>query len=324
MKVCILGHFADMRDEGVRIVGHEIARELQQNGIEVRKVSLSSLYQIVKIFTFNPDIIHFVLSPTISGLLMAKMISLINPGKKIVISAIHPAINEKKIYRFFAPDLMLAQSKNSENLFTNIGFKTKILPNGVNIKKFYPYELHKKRQIREKYKVPLDNFVILHLASITKERNLEIFCDLQKERDYQVIIIGRINEYIDLDIYTQLENAGCTIWIEHIQNIEEIYNLADCYIFPTLENKACIEFPLSVLEAMACNIPVITTRFGAIPQLFQEGEGVVYFNNYTELNKKINFIQKGKINLNGKEYVSRCSWEKIVKMLIDIYDEQLR
>ena len=36
-------------------------------------------------------------------------------------------------------------------------------------------------------------------------------------------------------------------------------------MFSTVDPKACIETPLSVLEALSCNIPVITTKFGSLP-----------------------------------------------------------
>jgi glycosyltransferase involved in cell wall biosynthesis len=276
--------------------------------------------QIVNVFRDDPDIIHFVLSPTVLGLIIAKMISLIIPGKKIVISAIHPAINERKIYQLLAPDLILVQSKSSEILFSNLGFKTKIFPNGINIKKFFQYELTEKQQIRSKFKIPSDKFVILHLASITKERNLEILCNLQKGNDYQVLIIGRVHETIDLEIYTQLKKAGCTVWIEHFPKIEEIYNLADCYVFPTIEKKACIELPLSVLEAMACNIPVITTRFGALPNIFTEGDGLFYYENFDELSSHLKKIMGNELSVITRKKVIPFSWDNLVPELIKIYE----
>ena len=320
MRVCIIGHFGDNHDEGVRIVGHELACELQLNGIDVKKINMSSLLQMVKIFTFDPAIIHFVLSPTVLGLIIAKMISQINPRKKIVISAIHPAINERKINQWLAPDLILVQSKNSEVLFSNLGFKTKIFPNGISIKKFFPYELSEKQQIREKYKIPSNKFVILHLASITKERNLEILCNIQKGNDCQVIIIGRVHESMDLEVYTQLKKAGCAVWIEHFPNIEEIYNLADCYVFPTVEKKACIELPLSVLEAMACNIPVITTRFGALPNNFAEGDGLFYYENFDELSSYVKKIMANEVSVRTREKVIHFSWENLIEELKKIYE----
>jgi len=72
-----------------------------------------------------------------------------------------------------------------------------------------------------------------------------------------------------------LKKYGFRIIDEYVPNIEEIYNLADCYVFPTFKRHNCIDMPLSVMEAMACNIPVISTKFGGLPKIFKEGNGLI-------------------------------------------------
>ena len=64
-------------------------------------------------------------------------------------------------------------------------------------------------------------------------------------------------------------------------NIEEVYALSDCYVFPTppMNKINSIEIPLSVLEAMACNLSVITTKFGALPKVFEEGDGLIFVDD---------------------------------------------
>ena len=62
---------------------------------------------------------------------------------------------------------------------------------------------------------------------------------------------------------------------EYITHLEEIYALSDCYVFPTTDRRYCVEMPLSVLEAMSCNLPMLTTRFGALPGVFEEASGLI-------------------------------------------------
>ena len=51
--------------------------------------------------------------------------------------------------------------------------------------------------------------------------------------------------------------------------------MADVYYFPVEHEGHCISAPLSVLEAAACGLPVVCTRFSELKQL--EGEEGFYF-----------------------------------------------
>jgi glycosyltransferase involved in cell wall biosynthesis len=53
---------------------------------------------------------------------------------------------------------------------------------------------------------------------------------------------------------------GHVIFTGAVQNVPEYLQASDLFIFPT-ENDA---FPSSIVEAMACGLPVITTPVGAI------------------------------------------------------------
>jgi len=58
--------------------------------------------------------------------------------------------------------------------------------------------------------------------------------------------------------------------------------LSDIYVFPVIEPNACIDLPLSILEARACGIPCVCTNFGSISHfLGNDHEGI----RYSEINK---------------------------------------
>jgi hypothetical protein len=53
MKICIVRNFTDERDEGVRIVGREIAMHFQNSELTVKKINIYSTIKIFQIIQFG-------------------------------------------------------------------------------------------------------------------------------------------------------------------------------------------------------------------------------------------------------------------------------
>jgi N-acetyl-alpha-D-glucosaminyl L-malate synthase BshA len=66
----------------------------------------------------------------------------------------------------------------------------------------------------------------------------------------------------------QLEVNGNVIYVGKQANIADYLGVADVFLLPSeLES-----FGLAALEAQACEVPVIATRIGGIPEVINEGE----------------------------------------------------
>ena len=322
MKVCVIGHFSENRMEGVRNVSKEIVNNLKNSGLTIFHLNIGIILPLKEIKKFNPDIIHFILSPTIGGLLLAKITSIIFP-KCIIVSSIHSSMRDSFFLRFLKPDLMFVQSTESEFFFKRYGYRTESLPNGVDIERFKPCDETRKNELRKNLNIPAEKCVILHLASLKKERNLAIFEKIQEDPDCFVLIVGRENDNSDPVVVTQLRNSGCTVLIKNIDRIEDIYNVADCYVFPTIDKTACIETPLSVLEAMSSNLPVITTKFGNLPRMFQSGDGLYWIEDFDHVHEYINLIKSKKERVNTRQKVQIFSWKAICTKICDYYEKVL-
>jgi len=322
MKICMIGDYSPNQDEGFKNIAFYLTNELSKRyellNLDTKKVFSPRFWIDIK--KFNPKIIHYVPGRTIKSFMILKALAYFNNAKTIM-SAFHPEIASvpKSAITLLNPDLILTQSNEIKDRFNNLGCRIKFLPNGADTEKFIPISQKDKEKLREKYGIDKEKFVILHVGHLIKVRNLQIFNRMQGG-DNQVIIIVSSHRKMNSKLYESLKTSGCIIWRGNFKNIEEIYALSDCYVFPVLEGYS-ISMPLSVLEAMACNLPVITTKFEGLTTFFNEGEGLVFAEHEEELLSLIDYIKKGNTGVKNRDKVLPYSWENIGKRLVRIYEE---
>jgi glycosyltransferase involved in cell wall biosynthesis len=323
MRICFVAYFNEQKnkgDMGTKNVALSLAGEISKNH-DVLKIDIRDISSWKKARIFKPDVIHFVLAPTTLGFVAAKIFTLYCNDTKVIMSAPNPTLSAKWLISHLMPHFILIQSAESENFFQSLGFKTRFLPNGVDINRFVPVSAAVKEKLREKYNISNTKFVVLHVGPVIRERNIERLTEFQGE-NIQVIIIGR--KPVDSSLLSKLQKKGIVVINEYISNVEELYGLSDCYVFPTDSKSrgACIEIPLSVLEAMACNLPVISTEYGALPRIIEGSEGFLFYKNSNDLCENINSIKN--INtIKTRELVTQLSWAHIAKKLEGIYFEKL-
>lgn len=324
MRICLIGEYVGRPDEAMRKVSFYLAKELSRyhHVLSIDVGSIKSIKCWVNIKKFNPDIIHFIHGPSIKSLILLKILSIYCAGSKTISSAMHPDLTHVSptIAKLIKPNLILVQSSNSENLFKNLGFKTEFLACGVDPNKFCPRTSIDKAILRTKYGIDADAFIILHIGSIKEGRNVKLMQNFQNN-DCKVIVVGAVSTGIEDNLLDQLKDYGCKVFTDYIENIEEIYALSDCYIFPTLpENKSfSIEMPLTVLEALSCNINVICTKFGALPRIFAEGNGLYFAEDCKDIEDILFMIRTTGETIRTRDKIRSYSWNQITEKLENIY-----
>jgi len=329
MRICLIGEYNNILDEGMKNVAFHLSRELSKHH-EVLSLHVKNLYSFNfwrTLKRFDPEIIHYVPGITILSLFVMKILSLYSRDVKTVISAMLPEFSpiSTRFISLLKPNLILTQSQETENKLRSLGCRVEFLPCGVDTEKFTPVNPEIKAKLRRKYNIDDDEFVILHVGSIKPGRGVQILTKLQSE-DTQVLVISAVSVGISREMVQLLRKAGCLVWTEYFENINEIYGLADCYIFPVAPVKNTlgratadsIEMPLTVLEAMACNLPVIATKFGALPRAFKEGDGLFFVENENDIFQALEEIRNG-IKIKTREKVLPYSWKNVVRRLDEIY-----
>lgn len=172
-----------------------------------------------------------------------------------------------------------------------------VLYNGIDEKQFKKEKNENKiNEIRNKYGLHQDDFVICYTGRFVPEKGVkevvEAYSQLNDYRNIVLLIIGSswFGSNIETDYISAVRkiSSNCSnriIFTGYIDNYEvaEIESVSDIAILPSLWNDP---LPLTIIEAMACGLPVITTNTGGIPEMCTNDTGVILQND-SELVKSI-------------------------------------
>ena len=327
MRICLIGNYYLDKplDEGMAKVGFCLWQELSQRH-DVLYLSVKSLFSPEfwkEIKNFNPQVVHYVPGASIKNLGLMRTVKYYCGKAKMIISVQQmnfPGFTRLMV-PLLTPDTVLVQSSQAERMFGAAGCKTVFLPNGVDIERFSPVSSEDKRKLRTKYRVKSDKTVLMHVGPLKKSRNIDLLIKMQQRGDNQVIAVASTSNPSEEAASEQLRQSGCIVWETYFENIEEVYGLSDYYIFPVTYKLGSIEIPLSVLEAMSCNLPVLATRYRALPRLFSEGGGLYLTDGDAG---SIPLLEKIKVDpepVATRAKVLDLTWQKVTDRLEQIYGE---
>lgn len=329
-------------DEGAKGIVYHLIKELNKrgdvhiftkkgnntNGLNVGKINLDKLFlnnELKLIFkSLSPEIILYIpeASYTFNSFIRAKILKLLSKRSKVFILGVQRRrfnCLSKMFLMLLKPECLLLFSRADKDYFKQVGFKVKVLPPAIDKEKFYEVEHNTRIMLRKRYNLPIDKIIVTHIGHIKESRNLTCFVNIQRIDNIQVVIVGSTSTHTDLKLKQFLEDQGIIVINNYLQEIQEIYQLSDVYVFPVLEETGAIEMPLSVLEAMACNLPVITTRFGCLVEHFKEDAGVKYFNDTEELVGLVRNVNKNEVY--NYEKVEHFSWERFTDAILATFEE---
>lgn len=304
-----------------------IENEMDQD--DVRKIKLNKLFLNYKlrksISDYSPSVILYFpeSSVTIASFLRAKILNIIgSPSKVAVLGVQHREYSRFQRFilkNLLKPDLLLLLGRSDEEFFMETGVNVKVLPPAVDVNKFIPPAIGEKDAIREKFSIPCDKYVVLHVGHIKVDRNIECLMEVQKIENVQVIIVGSTSLGMEKELKEKLVKSGIMVIDKYIPDIGAIYKMSDLYVFPVRSESEAIEMPLSVLEAMACNLPVITTRFQGLTEHFKEDECFRYVDDDRELAVMVGNMYRVKVTNSNK--IRYFTWRAFSGEILSAFDK---
>ena len=207
--------------------------------------------------------------------------------------------------------------------------KSIVIPTSVNTKIFYPRDRNK---VRQAYGIPLENKVIVFLGRLNHVKRpellLEAFHIFQKNtQNASLLYIGDgemkpllLRKAKELQLLEKITFFGN---VEH-GDLPPLISTADIGVLPSIFEG----FPLSVLEMMACGVPVLASNVGDIPLIIKSYHNGLIFKTDSpyELSKNIgtllSFAPNIRVNAinTANRYSSKSIWEAITTNLKSLVD----
>ena len=150
----------------------------------------------------------------------------------------------------------------------NIKKKIKMIPNFIDIKKF-------KKQHKDHFKkaiCPNGERLMVHVSNFRKVKRVQdvisVFCKVSEKMPVKLLLVGDGPERSEMEKMTRETCSTQDIrFLGKMSNVEEILSVCDLFIM-TSEKES---FGLAALEAMACQVPLISTNVGGLLELNQNG-----------------------------------------------------
>jgi UDP-glucose:(heptosyl)LPS alpha-1,3-glucosyltransferase len=210
--------------------------------------------------------------------------------------------------------------------------KIRVIYNGVDHTHFHPgLKDNYNKNIRKKLHIPEEAVVILFIARNLKRKGLHYLIRslplIEKGKGpLTILVVGRGNSDPFRKIAHNLGFGGQLLFPGETEDIFHYYAVGDIVVLPTLYDP----FSNVCLEALACGIPVITTRENGASEIIRPGEtGIVISDphNCVELAESISrFIPhevRDSVRKKASQSVQNFTLEKNTLKTFETYKQVL-
>lgn len=206
----------------------------------------------------------------------------------------------------------------------------RVIPGGVDIHKFKKAPSNDiDREYDLKYKK-----VVMFSGKLTPYKGVKYLVKAAPKINAEVFILGQGSEMKNLQEIVRRDKIKNVRFLGHFAHdtdniLVKFYSRANVFVAPSVWDEP---LGLVVLEAMACETPVVVTRKGGIPLAVKEGKNGLFIKprNVKDIVEKVNYLlandeKRLKMGIVARDIaVKRFSWEAIAEKFYNIYIRTLR
>lgn len=208
-------------------------------------------------------------------------------------------------------------SKDELNYLKKTASKSKIRFQTMGIEEIY-FKSINKRIARKKLKIPLNEKTILFLGRVGKIKGVDFLINVMESLpEVNLKIIGYGQEREELEKYAKQKGLKNIEFLGGVFGDRKLLYLsaADALILPSLKEGA----PVTIMEAMAKNLPSIVTNVGGTSLMIKKGQnGIIVERDLKKMIKAIQEVLNWK-KKDLKKYAKIYKWEKIIENTVKDY-----
>lgn len=197
---------------------------------------------------------------------------------------------------------VMVTTKSIADYLIKIGVKAEIkyLSRGVNVEKIIDHNTHIKRS---------DKPVLLSVGRVSKEKNLEAFCELDHTK-FDLVLVGDGPILEDLKKkYPHVRFTGAL----HGQKLAKEYHKADCFVFTSRKDT----YGLVIIEALCNGTPVAAYPVQGPIDIIDDNFGAVDDNIYKAIQKALLTDREKCASIAKDKFNWRSVWKQFKSNLVD-------
>lgn len=207
--------------------------------------------------------------------------------------------------------------RDMKNVKAASGKRKMLFSVGIKSDKFEPVSVERQKQLKQKYGFDAEKPLIIHVGHCSKGRGLEDFAKIHTAQ--RMVVASGMFE--DENVVRTLHEAKVTIHKGYLENVEEVYQMADAYLFPTRSAEFVISIPLSVMEALSCGVPVIGYKSFENLKGITDSEGsITLIDGAEQIDEVLSEVIKRKSDHSLLEKTS--SWSEVAQSVLRMVREE--
>ncbi|MEJ8803014.1 N-acetyl-alpha-D-glucosaminyl L-malate synthase BshA [Pontibacter sp. H249] len=143
-----------------------------------------------------------------------------------------------------------------------------VIPNFINLDKF-------RRQKKDHFRMaisPNNEKLLVHTSNFRSVKRVDdvirIFAQVRQHMPSKLLLVGDGPDRPKMEkLCRELQICNDVRFLGKLEAVEEVLSIADLFLMPSEKES----FGLAALEAMACEVPVVSSNTGGIPELNIDG-----------------------------------------------------